>query len=65
MAGRVALVTGAASGIGKATAEAFREGVSVVLKTGDRVIDINLKGVWLCMRAEIARRLENGGGAIV
>lgn len=31
----------------------------------DRVIDINLKGVWLCMRQQIAVMLEQGGGSIV
>jgi NAD(P)-dependent dehydrogenase (short-subunit alcohol dehydrogenase family) len=31
----------------------------------DRVIDINLKGVWLCMKYEIIQMLEQGGGAIV
>ena len=31
----------------------------------DRTVDINLKGVWLCMKAEIAQMLERGGGAIV
>lgn len=31
----------------------------------DRTIAINLKGVWLCLRAEIAQMLKNGGGAIV
>jgi NAD(P)-dependent dehydrogenase (short-subunit alcohol dehydrogenase family) len=32
----------------------------------DRIVAINLKGVWLCMRAEIRRFLEQkGGGAIV
>ncbi|MFO7916490.1 MAG: SDR family oxidoreductase [Anaerolineae bacterium] len=31
----------------------------------DRVIDINLKGVWLCMKYEIPHMLETGGGAIV
>lgn len=30
-----------------------------------RVIDINLKGVWLCMKHEIPRMLEQGKGAIV
>jgi NAD(P)-dependent dehydrogenase (short-subunit alcohol dehydrogenase family) len=31
----------------------------------DRVIAINLKGVWLCLRAEIPRIIPQGGGAIV
>jgi NAD(P)-dependent dehydrogenase (short-subunit alcohol dehydrogenase family) len=31
----------------------------------DRVIAINLKGVWLCMRAEIPQMLKQGGGTIV
>jgi len=31
----------------------------------DRVIDINLKGVWLCMKYEIPEMLERGQGAIV
>jgi len=31
----------------------------------DRVIDINLKGVWLCMKYEIPQMLKHGGGAIV
>lgn len=31
----------------------------------DRVIGVNLKGVWLCMRHEIAQMLSQGGGAIV
>jgi NAD(P)-dependent dehydrogenase (short-subunit alcohol dehydrogenase family) len=31
----------------------------------DRVISINLKGVWLCMRAEIRQMLSQEGGAIV
>lgn len=30
-----------------------------------RVLDINLTGVWQCMRHEIPRMLERGGGAIV
>jgi NAD(P)-dependent dehydrogenase (short-subunit alcohol dehydrogenase family) len=31
----------------------------------DRIMSINLKGVWLCMRAEIPQMLKTGGGAIV
>jgi NAD(P)-dependent dehydrogenase (short-subunit alcohol dehydrogenase family) len=31
----------------------------------DRIMAINLKGVWLCMRAEIPQMLKTGGGAIV
>jgi NAD(P)-dependent dehydrogenase (short-subunit alcohol dehydrogenase family) len=31
----------------------------------DRVLAINLKGVWLCMKYEIAPMLRQGGGAIM
>lgn len=31
----------------------------------DRVININLKGTWLCMKYQIPEMLKNGGGAIV
>jgi NAD(P)-dependent dehydrogenase (short-subunit alcohol dehydrogenase family) len=31
----------------------------------DRVIAINLKGVWLCMKYEIPQMLKKGGGSIV
>jgi NAD(P)-dependent dehydrogenase (short-subunit alcohol dehydrogenase family) len=31
----------------------------------DRMIAVNLKGVWLCMKAEIPLMLSQGGGAIV
>jgi NAD(P)-dependent dehydrogenase (short-subunit alcohol dehydrogenase family) len=31
----------------------------------DRVIAVNLKGVWLCMKAEIPQMLKQGGGSIV
>lgn len=136
VAGKVALVTGASSGIGRATALAFaREGAKVVVadvtveggeetvaqveKAGgeaifvktdvskavevealvaktvatygrldcahnnagiagnaktivddtednwDRILAINLKGVWLCMKYEIVHMLKQGGGAIV
>ena len=33
--------------------------------TWDRVLGINLKGVWLCMKYEILQMLRQGGGAIV
>jgi NAD(P)-dependent dehydrogenase (short-subunit alcohol dehydrogenase family) len=135
-AGKVAFVTGAANGIGRAAAQAFaREGANVVLadlseegnqetarlveKAGrralavkcdvsraedvraaldrtaetfgrldfafnnagveqpltpaadlteeewDRIVDIDLRGVFLCMKHEIPLMLKNGGGAIV
>lgn len=31
----------------------------------DQVMNVNLKGVWLCMKREIPAMLANGGGAIV
>ncbi|MFN8495222.1 MAG: SDR family oxidoreductase [Caldilineaceae bacterium] len=31
----------------------------------DRIINVNLKGVWLCMKAELPRMVAQGGGAIV
>ncbi|MEO5996742.1 MAG: SDR family oxidoreductase [Chitinophagaceae bacterium] len=31
----------------------------------DKTIGVNLKGIWLCMKAEISYMLKNGGGAIV
>ncbi|MEO7251241.1 MAG: SDR family oxidoreductase [Arenimonas sp.] len=31
----------------------------------DRMMDINVKGVWLCMKHEIGQMLRQGGGAIV
>jgi NAD(P)-dependent dehydrogenase (short-subunit alcohol dehydrogenase family) len=31
----------------------------------DQIIDVNLKGVWLCMRAEIRQMLTQKGGSIV
>jgi NAD(P)-dependent dehydrogenase (short-subunit alcohol dehydrogenase family) len=34
-------------------------------ETFDRVIAINLKGVWLCMKHEVPQMLSQGGGAIV
>ncbi len=34
-------------------------------QTWDHIIDINLKGIWLCMRAEVRHMLAAGGGVIV
>jgi NAD(P)-dependent dehydrogenase (short-subunit alcohol dehydrogenase family) len=34
-------------------------------KDWDRVIDINLKGVWLCTKYEVPQMVKCGGGAIV
>ena len=34
-------------------------------ETWDQLININLKGVWLCLKYEIQQMLEQGGGAIV
>lgn len=136
LSGKVAIVTGGSSGIGKATAIAFaREGAKVVVasrrekegietvkqmrsagseglfiktdvsketdvsamvektiatyghldyafnnagieqiptpfveqieETFDQIMDINVKGVWLCMKHQIPQMLKNGGGAIV
>jgi NAD(P)-dependent dehydrogenase (short-subunit alcohol dehydrogenase family) len=31
----------------------------------DRIIAVNLKGVWLCLQAEVRQMLKQGGGAIV
>ena len=33
--------------------------------TFDRLMDINVKGVWLCLKYEIPQLLKQGGGAIV
>jgi NAD(P)-dependent dehydrogenase (short-subunit alcohol dehydrogenase family) len=37
----------------------------VTVEDFERTIAVNLKGVWLCMKYEIPRMLESGGGAIV
>ena len=37
----------------------------VTEETWDKVISINLKGVWLCMKYEIPQMLRQGSGAIV
>lgn len=33
--------------------------------TFDRIMDVNVKGVWLCMKYQIPAMLKSGGGAIV
>jgi NAD(P)-dependent dehydrogenase (short-subunit alcohol dehydrogenase family) len=33
--------------------------------TWDNVINVNLKGVWLCMKHELSQMMKQGGGAIV
>lgn len=33
--------------------------------TFDRIVDVNLKGVWLCMKYEIAQLLRQGGGGAI
>lgn len=35
------------------------------IENWDRIMSINLRGVWLCMRHEIRQMLKQGGGAIV
>lgn len=39
--------------------------VKITEEEWDRTIAINLKGVWLCLRAEIPQMLSQGSGAIV
>ena len=34
-------------------------------ETWDRVLSVNLTGVWLCLRSELRQMLKQGGGAIV
>lgn len=47
-------LTGAMSSFTEASEAAF-----------DKIIGVNLKGVWFCMKAQIRQMKENGGGAIV
>ncbi|MCG1002971.1 MULTISPECIES: SDR family NAD(P)-dependent oxidoreductase [Halobacterium] len=43
----------------------FAETTDIEEDQWDRLVDINLKGVWACMKAEIPVMEEQGGGAIV
>ena len=43
---------------GKLTAEWTEEAF-------DRLVQVNLKGTWLCMRAEIQQMVQQGSGSIV
>jgi NAD(P)-dependent dehydrogenase (short-subunit alcohol dehydrogenase family) len=46
-------------------ARAMASTVECAEEDWDRIVAVNLKGVWLCMKAEIPRMLQNGGGAVV
>lgn len=43
----------------------FRHAADLDDDTWTRVLDVNLRGVWLCMKHEIPLMLEQGGGVIV
>ena len=44
---------------------AFESVADSTQENWDRVISVNLQGVWLCLRAELRAMLATGGGAIV
>ena len=48
-----------------ATGTPFVTAVDYEEETWDRVLDVNLKGTWLCMKHEISPMLERGRGSIV
>jgi NAD(P)-dependent dehydrogenase (short-subunit alcohol dehydrogenase family) len=68
-----AMVTAAMATYGRLDCAFNNAGVEGVLQTTveygeehwDRVLAINLKGVWWCMKYEIAQMLKQGSGAIV
>jgi len=43
----------------------YTPSVDLSTETFDRVINVNLKGVWLCMKYELKQMLKQGKGAIV
>jgi NAD(P)-dependent dehydrogenase (short-subunit alcohol dehydrogenase family) len=43
----------------------FAEVTDIEEENWDRLLDVNLKGVWACMKAELPVMEERGGGAIV
>lgn len=44
---------------------AMADTVACTEENWDRTLAVNLKSIWLCMKHEIPRMLEQGGGAIV
>ncbi len=81
LAGKVVLITGAASGIGRATCLLARdEGARGIVATDrgrllpiaemddvvfDEVIDVNLRAVYRCLRAQLPHLYARGGGSVV
>lgn len=50
---------------GTETGSAGKRTAEIPRSAWDRIIAVNLTGVWLCMAAEIEAMLQSGGGAIV
>lgn len=53
------------AGIAGVTADSGRSFIDYPEELFDQVLAINLKGVWLCLKAEIRQMVAQGGGAIV
>jgi NAD(P)-dependent dehydrogenase (short-subunit alcohol dehydrogenase family) len=45
--------------------ETFRDSAAQTVAAWDEVIDVNLRGVWLCMKYELAHMRDRGTGCIV